>query len=262
MKHDTSPLTSTSTSSNTTADSAHTHLSAFHKMLIYIEDRERVRLPDLSQFASKRQMLGALGRLEGLHYIERIQLNDEDFFILTEKGDTVLATIIANLPTKPPEWDGKWRMILFDIPESQRTIRQMVRLKLIDLGVRMLQSSVWITPYEEVAAHFRQFISNETWNKRVHIFESRQRDANPINVAQLWNLSSLEYEYKALFTYLNKTYKSLEKSPVPSYDAKCLIVQLALVAKKDPHLPQDLMPPRWIGYEAQNWYQKLRIYCK
>jgi CRISPR-associated endonuclease Cas2 len=45
-------------------------------------------------------------------------------------------------------WDGKWRMLIFDIPEKRRMIRERVRDTLRRLGFYRLQDSVWVYPYE------------------------------------------------------------------------------------------------------------------
>ncbi|MEK7092944.1 MAG: CRISPR-associated endonuclease Cas2 [Patescibacteria group bacterium] len=50
-------------------------------------------------------------------------------------------------------WDGRWRMIVFDIPEKHRRTRNQLRNMLRDVGFTQLQASVWVYPYdcEEIA---------------------------------------------------------------------------------------------------------------
>ena len=45
------------------------------------------------------------------------------------------------------KWDGKWRIVIFDIPESRKTHRDVFRRKLIDLGFERIQDSVWRHKY-------------------------------------------------------------------------------------------------------------------
>ena len=47
----------------------------------------------------------------------------------------------------PNSWDGKWRLIMFDIPHKYRAARDALRHKLRDLDFYALQKSVFITPY-------------------------------------------------------------------------------------------------------------------
>lgn len=48
----------------------------------------------------------------------------------------------------PKRWDGQWRILLFDVPSRERTKREALRGKLIELGFTMIQKSVWVHPYE------------------------------------------------------------------------------------------------------------------
>jgi CRISPR-associated endonuclease Cas2 len=49
---------------------------------------------------------------------------------------------------KPKKWDGRWRMLIFDIPEKQRNVRDKVRKTLLSIGFIKVQQSVWIYPYD------------------------------------------------------------------------------------------------------------------
>jgi CRISPR-associated endonuclease Cas2 len=48
---------------------------------------------------------------------------------------------------KPSRWDGKWRLLIFDIEDKQKLKREALRGKLKELGLFQLQKSVWICPY-------------------------------------------------------------------------------------------------------------------
>lgn len=49
---------------------------------------------------------------------------------------------------KPEKWDGKWRLVIFDIPESKKGARDSFRQKLKGLGFHELQKSVFVHPFE------------------------------------------------------------------------------------------------------------------
>lgn len=69
---------------------------------------------------------------------------------LTPKGKQYfkkLEGISLRIPP-PPQWDGKWRMLLFDIPEKERELRDALRTHLRQLKFFQIQQSVWIHPYE------------------------------------------------------------------------------------------------------------------
>lgn len=48
---------------------------------------------------------------------------------------------------EPEKWDGKWRIIFFDIPEKKRRYRDELRSMLKIVGFKEFQKSIWIYPY-------------------------------------------------------------------------------------------------------------------
>lgn len=69
--------------------------------------------------------------------------------VLTEQGKqrAVGAQLCLNRTTSK-RWDGKWRLVLFDIPTELRTARDALRHLLKRLGFVQLQKSAWIYPYD------------------------------------------------------------------------------------------------------------------
>jgi DNA-binding transcriptional regulator PaaX len=49
---------------------------------------------------------------------------------------------------KPKKWDRKWRVIVFDIPEKKRKVRDQIRTLFKTAGFYLLQESVWVYPYD------------------------------------------------------------------------------------------------------------------
>ena len=49
---------------------------------------------------------------------------------------------------KSKKWDGKWRVVMFDIPESKKKARDALSLKLKRLGFQTMQKSVFIYPFD------------------------------------------------------------------------------------------------------------------
>ncbi|MBI2624394.1 hypothetical protein HYW67_02780 [Candidatus Parcubacteria bacterium] len=48
---------------------------------------------------------------------------------------------------RPERWDGRWRLIAFDIPESCKKVREAFRHHLRQIGCLEFQKSVFVTPY-------------------------------------------------------------------------------------------------------------------
>ncbi|MBI4022615.1 hypothetical protein HY375_00380 [Candidatus Berkelbacteria bacterium] len=49
--------------------------------------------------------------------------------------------------SRPATWDGLWRMVIWDIPERKRDVRNRFRQKLTELGFVRIQGSIWVTPW-------------------------------------------------------------------------------------------------------------------
>jgi len=95
---------------------------------------------------SPAQLLGFTERLERSDFIERVRKNNQEFFILTEKGRS-MASLLEFKTISPQKWDGKWRIIIFDVPERYKRRRDFLRNKLQEIGFEQLQKSVWVFPF-------------------------------------------------------------------------------------------------------------------
>ncbi len=75
---------------------------------------------------------------------------ERGYLHLTPKGESALSVSLAadKDNKKPVKWDHKWRIIIFDIPEYQASLRQKVRDTLSSIGFVRLQNSVWAYPYD------------------------------------------------------------------------------------------------------------------
>lgn len=51
------------------------------------------------------------------------------------------------LRIRKTRWDRKWRFCMFDIPEKHKGARVVLGRKVIDMGMRHFQKSVFISPY-------------------------------------------------------------------------------------------------------------------
>lgn len=70
-------------------------------------------------------------------------------FVLTDKGKLKTLTYrFEEIKIKKKDWDGKWRLVVFDIPEKLRRGRDALRDKLKELGFYELQKSVFILPFD------------------------------------------------------------------------------------------------------------------
>ncbi len=81
-------------------------------------------------------------------YIKIKNLEQKQGIILTKKGAKKVLKIKLKMKKKKRRPDGKWQMVIFDIPEKKRVLRDIFRENLQILGYKILQQSVWVCPYE------------------------------------------------------------------------------------------------------------------
>jgi len=68
---------------------------------------------------------------------------------ITDKGKLKALTYKFNeMKIENKEWDGKWRLVFFDVPEKIRWGRDALREKVKQLGFYEIQKSVFIFPYD------------------------------------------------------------------------------------------------------------------
>ena len=67
---------------------------------------------------------------------------------LTDKGKFKALTYkFRDMKIEKGNWDGKWRIVIFDIPEKSKRGRDALREKLKEIGFHELQKSVFVSPY-------------------------------------------------------------------------------------------------------------------
>ena len=76
----------------------------------------------------------------------RATLSGKRFLELTKKGELELLMARAWL-YRPTDWDGKWRVILFDIPVCANDKRYKLRRILLANSFIKLQASVYVSPH-------------------------------------------------------------------------------------------------------------------
>lgn len=98
----------------------------------------------------KYSINASFARLQEKRLIEIVEINGKKVARITQKGESKLDFLARhNFKLKiPKKWDGRWRVVIFDIKESRSKTRFLLRKTLSEIGFIRLQNSVWIYPYD------------------------------------------------------------------------------------------------------------------
>ena len=99
---------------------------------------------------------------------------------ITEKGLKILEQIEFGEYTisEPAFWDGKWRILVFDINERRRRARNQLRRLIQSQGFVRMQDSVWVYPYpcDEFISLVRAHLKSGVGEMRFFVAEALESD--------------------------------------------------------------------------------------
>lgn len=179
------------------------------------------------------------------------------FIRLTEAGR------VAALGGRDPEiewarsWDGRWRVIVFDLPHYERTLRKRIDRALLACGCGHLQGSVWITPMVPNAAR-KAF--KEKGEDCAHLMfldtVSMGRSMNRKLVRAAWDFNEINALYEQQM--------AVAEAPPPPDASRQVWLQWIereheswlTAVQRDPLLPARLHPAGYLGVKA--WRRRRR----
>lgn len=125
---------------------------------------------------AKQDFIKFINSLKQRGYIKIKKLENKKGIILTPKGtEKILKIKFKAEKEKRKREDGKWQMIIFDIPEKKHYLRDLLRERLRLLGYQKLQQSVWICPYDTFK-EMGVFIRNHSLDTYVKFFLIEERE--------------------------------------------------------------------------------------
>ncbi len=127
----------------------------------YHHYRYKYGIPDLP----KSRLSEAIKRLREKGYVDLVEANEQFVMRITPLGEEALGVRSVE------EWDGKWRIIIFDVPEEHRIIRDLFRRKLKMWDFEIWQKSVWATK-RNVTVQLVDLIRNLKMGEWVKVIES------------------------------------------------------------------------------------------
>lgn len=108
----------------------------------------------------ERRLRQRLKDLRRQRYIKIWQDKEKFVIQITQKGKRKLLKynlFELSIPT-PEKWDGRWRIVTYDVPKGKDAAREAIRTTLKRLNFHQLQKSVYLYPYpcDEVVTFLRE----------------------------------------------------------------------------------------------------------
>ncbi len=125
---------------------------------------------DIKHQDGNKNVLTAISRslkgLENSGLVENTSSGQSTYARLTKDGRKKLHSIKLDHDNTlvDPTWDGKWRVILLDLPENRKDERDALRYLLKKASFVCLKNSVWISPfpYENLFTNIKKDFSLTT----------------------------------------------------------------------------------------------------
>ena len=214
-------------------------------------------------WAYRTGLLRQVVQLEKNQFVERDPKSPGDrLYRLTERGR------LHALGGRDPEaqwsrhWDGKWRIVLFDMPMDRHIQRGRLRRYLRTRRFGYLQGSVWITP--DPMRGEREVLAGGDINvESLLLLEARPcaGESDAQIVAGAWDFAAINQHYA-------RHLKLLEQRPETALNNRAAAKALQRWASEersawqaametDPLLPKCLLPPGYLGCRA--WQKRVQV---
>lgn len=171
---------------------------------------------------------------------------------ITEEGGRHLDSIFPVYNKERP-WDEKFYLVNYDIPVGKNSQRDALRIFLKNLGCVMLQSSVWLTPYNPTK-ELKKFIEKKKLSERVVVSVLLDEWGPPPDVYGLEEVNRRHRE----FVEGTEGIEGIKGGKGLNGDERMMLAfEYFAILKDDPQLPFELLPPDWAGTRAQEVFEKL-----
>ncbi|MFE3973665.1 MULTISPECIES: phenylacetic acid degradation operon negative regulatory protein PaaX [unclassified Peribacillus] len=213
----------------------------------------------------------AVSRMVKQGWIQSEKQGNKSYYFLTDRGVQRMDEAANRIyKMKPNDWDGKWRVLMYTIPEDKRQLRDDFRKELIWSGFGSFSSGCWISP-NNLEKQIHRLIEKYDINEYVDFFISEYKGPkeNQSLVEKSWHLEEIENKYEEFIEKYSKQFIVHQSiiSRGEMSDADCFVERTNLVHEYrkflfiDPGLPKELLPSKWNGNHAallfSQYYQVL-----
>lgn len=204
----------------------------------------------------------ALSRMVKKGWLSARREGRHAYYSLTPRGRRLLQEGTEKIfhPDWREEWDGRWFLLTYSIPQGDRSVRDRLRDRLAWLGFGSMGNGVWISPHD-VAGEVEELAATLGLGDRYSGFRAERVAGASIAeiVERCWDLPGLAARYRDFVRRWGAV--RLELDAEPPGPERCFALRFDLIHEyrrfplEDPYLPRTLLPEPWPGEEAAELFR-------
>jgi phenylacetic acid degradation operon negative regulatory protein len=204
----------------------------------------------------------ALSRLARRGVVEHSKAGRRTFYRLSREAATVLvggSRRIVAFTQDAEQWDGRWTVVAFSVPEDRRETRHLLRSRLRWQGFAPLYDGLWVSPHataaDATATMSDLAVEQATVFRAEHVPSSAGAGRAPI---EAWDLAGIADEYAAFMAHWSPLVDRLRSGDIHASAALVARTEIMDTYRRfpglDPQLPLALMPPGWPRARARDLF--------
>ncbi len=208
-----------------------------------------------------------LGRMRQRGWFETMRHGRQSEYRLTDRGRVILLEGERRIFEAPlHDWDGRWHLVVYSLPERRRRLRNEFRKKLTWFGFGSLAPGTWISPHDR-----RPELAGVQADLEIESFVTMfaaETAADQVIVERCWDIGRLADDYRRFTRRFTPLLEAARADPYAESPETCFVRRFHLTYNfqtfplSDPNLPAELLPADWIGYEARHLFHELRDLLK
>ena len=208
----------------------------------------------------------AISRMNKQGWIQSRKEGNKSYYFLTERGESRIEEAANRIfKLQPLKWDGRWRMLMYSIPEVKRSVRDELRKELVWSGFGSMANSCWISP-NNLEKELNVIIEKYDIKPHVHLFlaDYTGPDEDKKLIETCWDIAEINSKYEEFIVTHHANYV-IAKDKIANdemTEAECFVERAKLVHEYrkflfiDPGLPEELLPEKWLGTKASNLFSE------
>ena len=203
----------------------------------------------------------ALSRMVKRGLLESTRSGRNTFYAMTPRAQTVMrrgAERIVAFGIDDDDWDGRWSVVAFSVPEANRPARESLRTRLRWLGFAPLYDALWISPHphhDEALAELSELGVTAT---TAFVAATTATPGGSLPPQSAWDVDELADRYREFIATWEPTHAALGQGAIAPADALIKRTQLMDAWRSfpgiDPDLPRRLLPADWPRQRARDLF--------